>query len=853
MTLAAGDRLGAYEIAGVLGAGGMGVVYRAYDTMLRRPAAIKVLSRSSGDPGRELLREAQAASALSHPHICHVYQVGEIAGQPFIAMEFVEGRPLEDAIPPDGLPADTLLRYGIQLADALAHAHDHAIIHRDLKSGNVVLTPAGRVKVLDFGLAVRARADVEAITRSKQQVTGVGGLAGTLAYMAPELFRGEAADARSDIWALGVLLYEMASGRLPFAGQTGFELTAAILAGSAPALPARVPAAIRVVISRCLSPDPALRYQHAGEVRAAFETVLQLLGEATAVPEAPPAAPSHGRIARRRLLLTALPVLSVVLLAGAVGLRQWFREPDRAFQISEISGQRIVPLAGRPRDGTLSPDGRLIAYVSEDTSGRSQIWVASLIDGRPVQVTTGDAAAFTPRWSPRGEILFASAGSIWAVAPLGGPPRQIIARGRSPSVSADGDRLAFEGLGVADGNTHVWIANADGSGVRQVVTRSSLEAARPALSPDGARIAYLDYTEGPRGDVWVADVDGRRPRRLTFDAVEMGGLAWAPDGESIVFSSTRSGSLTLWSIAARGGEPEPVTSGAGEDDHPALSADGRTLLYTNVRTSWGLMIRDPAAGTDRQVAEARSRFVWPTSSPDGAQIAFFRPTREGTHLFVIRPDGTGLRQVTATPGQHNVLPQWSGDGRFLYHLQTRPDPSLRRVAAVGGESVTLAPSSVSEFPSVSPDGSRVVVRGDRTVVRELATGAEAPLSIPINEARWSRDGRLIAGTQTVTGEDGRSWNVVVCAAGDWACRVITAGHSPAWTADGTRLLFLRPAAPHRELWSITLDGENLTPHGSVGPFRLGEVWIDVSSRDEVLYSQLREGTPEVWVADVTWP
>jgi serine/threonine-protein kinase len=272
-----GKTLGNYQIEAQLGAGGMGVVYRARDTRLDRPVALKLVGEKYAldtQARARLLNEARTASALSHPQICHIYEVGEAAGLTYIAMEYVAGQPLSAMVPQDGLPVETALRYAVQIADALAHAHDHGIIHRDLKTANVMITPEGRVKVLDFGLARRQRAEEFAeVTRSQVSLAESGSVSGTLHSIAPEVLRGELSDPRSDIWALGVLLYEMAAGRLPFEGKTGFEMSSAILREPpAPLLP-RVPAALRAVILRCLAKDPGQRYQRASEVRAALETI----------------------------------------------------------------------------------------------------------------------------------------------------------------------------------------------------------------------------------------------------------------------------------------------------------------------------------------------------------------------------------------------------------------------------------------------------------------------------------------------------------------------------------------------------------------------------------------------------
>ena len=285
MPFEAGGRIGGYRIESQLGQGGMGTVYRAFDTTLQRPVAIKVLSEADEQAGRKLLQEARSASTLSHPNIATVHEVGEHDGQPYIVMELVEGKALAELIPSDGLPPENVICYGLQIADALAHAHEHGIVHRDLKSLNVVITPEGRAKVLDFGLATRlAQQDAEAVTVSMDTRAGPGRIAGTLAYMAPEVLRGEAATAWSDIWALGVVLYEMASGQLPFTGATQTDVVSSIVKESPPPLPTRTSAGLRSIIQRCLAKQTGQRYSGAAVVQGALETVSPT--EAVAGPTA---------------------------------------------------------------------------------------------------------------------------------------------------------------------------------------------------------------------------------------------------------------------------------------------------------------------------------------------------------------------------------------------------------------------------------------------------------------------------------------------------------------------------------------------------------------------------------------
>jgi eukaryotic-like serine/threonine-protein kinase len=281
MGIEPGTRLRNYEILSQLGSGGLGVVYRAFDTHLQRPVAIKILNQASAqneEHKNRMLREARIVSSLTHPHICTVYEIVRDPDITFIVMEFIEGSTLRHSIPQGGLSTELVLRYGGQMTAALAHAHDRGIIHRDLKSANVVITPDGRSKILDFDLASRIlpeRDQEQSPTRSLDSLAQDGVVAGTLPYMSPEVLRGQRATPASDLWALGVLLYEMATGMLPFSGETLFEISSSILNDGPRAFPQSVPQPLRDVINRCLSKETAQRYGSAEEMRAALEDIAQ--------------------------------------------------------------------------------------------------------------------------------------------------------------------------------------------------------------------------------------------------------------------------------------------------------------------------------------------------------------------------------------------------------------------------------------------------------------------------------------------------------------------------------------------------------------------------------------------------
>lgn len=355
-----GQTLGHYRITAKLGEGGMGVVYRARDEKLQRDLALKLLSadllHDSVNRVR-LIREARAAASLNHPNICKVYDVGEAEGQVYIAMELLEGLPLSSSLESGPLPYDDVLRFGLQLSDAMAHAHDRSVVHRDLKSLNVIVTNEGRCKVLDFGLA-RRLADPTSEATAQTLLTEAGTPVGTPAYMAPEQLKGETADARSDVWSLGVMLYEMVTGFRPFTGQTHFEVTSAILNDPPPVLPAKTPIALRVLIERCLEKKPENRYRNASAVQSQLRSIHE--GEASAVSA------WSWRI-RRRPRLLGVVVAAVALLAAVALSPQSLRDRFADLMSPRIESVAVLPLenlSGDPSQEYLA-DGITDSLITE--------------------------------------------------------------------------------------------------------------------------------------------------------------------------------------------------------------------------------------------------------------------------------------------------------------------------------------------------------------------------------------------------------------------------------------------------------------------------------------------------------
>ena len=848
MSLAAGQHLGPYEILGSLGAGGMGEVYRARDTRLGRVVAIKVLpTASAADPESRLRleREARAVASLNHQHICTLHDFGSDAGTDFLVMEYLDGETLARRLTKGALPFDRALKHAIEIAGALDAAHRVGLIHRDLKPSNIMLTAAG-AKLLDFGLAklLHTEPAVEAgsATISLQALTLSGAMVGTLQYMSPEQVKGLAVDARSDIFSFGAVVYEMLTGRKAFQAEGQRNLIGAILDVEPPPMSAiqpLVPAELERVVQKCLSKDPNDRWQTAHDLLDALKW--------TAAPVAPVSAARA--TSRSRSLFVGVAALAA---AGVVSAWLWSRQPE---QPTGLTGQRLVTdYRGSHGWSSFSPDGKMMAYVS-NADGSDQVWVKNLASGDPIQLTFGPPGSGRLTWSPTGDqIVFARAGGqgIWSVPPLGGPPRRLIEQGNRPKFSRDGRRLVFERAG------EIWIANADGSDARRAYDAPpSTFPSLPALSSDGESIVFFLSPGGPLGDYWVVRTPGGPARQLTFDHSAGGSAAWTPDNRSIVFPSARSGSMTLWQIATEGGTPRPLTFGAGDDADPDISADGRRLLYTNMRGATALTVTD-SAGQRKELLERQSGIEGSAFSPAGDRVAFFYQVETGVHVFTVGVDGRELRQVTHGQGEINTFPHWSADGAFLYFFRHKPTVSFVKVSATGGPATDVGPWAVSSRARVDPGGTRVVFeRGDGTVteatiVRELTTGRETILNAVLRYPRWTADGRAVIGAEGVPQPDGQVRQRIVTCTIEAPCRPLANGFQPVPAANGSRVFFLRPSAegaPFRELWSIGRDGGDEQQRGTIGPMRVGSIHYDVSNHDQVTWTIVRTGENRIWLTE----
>jgi len=805
-----GGNLAHYAVLDTIGAGGMGVVYRARDEKLHREVALKVLPpHRVQDPvaRSRLLNEARAASALNHPNICAVYEVGEVEGQSYIAMEAVDGKPLSTLLAAHPLPTETVLHFGIQLAAALAHAHERGILHRDLKASNVMVTPLDQVKVLDFGLAKRMAGPSDGqrptaehldalatLTRTQQEhsLTLPGHVVGTMACMSPEQLRDDPVDQRADVWALGVLLYHMAVGELPFRGRTTVDLSSSVLHDPPGPMPARVPAGLRAVVARCLAKAPGQRYQRATEALSALEALRSASGVES---------PAHHDRGRR---WTWAGLLTLGTLLGAVAALVVLRTERRATQ--GVGGGRLSLLFSSERDITepaLSPDGKMLVYATAEGEA-FDLFLGRVAGGARVQLTHDAAREGRAAFSPDGErIAFSRLGAdgrtteICVMPTFGGNAIRLVEWGRQPAWAPDGTRLAFV-LRRPGAPEALAVVGADGANVRELVqgdgTYPFLSA--PAWSPDGERIAFVRSRGGVSREIWGVAAGGGSPIALWSD--ETGVFSDSPvftrDGRGVVHVSNRAGATNLWLMPLQAGSTAVrLTSGPGPDTGPSLAQDG-TLAFLSARTRNALLVY-PLAGGDARTLVTHAAPLWaPRFSPDGRELAFSRMEADGLwHVWTVPAEGGAARQVTAGKVPE-IYPVYSPDGASLLFFTWGREPGrVLRVARPGGVAVPLLPeASNSAYPDLSPDGSRLAVAvSERDRVRvHVAPVAGGPLRAltegPSTVPRFSPDGRFIAFSPD------RSFGAgvfVVPSEGGEPRRLSETGGWPVWWPDGRRLGF----------------------------------------------------------------
>jgi serine/threonine protein kinase len=803
-----GSQLGPYRIESKLGSGGMGVVFLATDTRLRRTVAVKILPRDmTADPERKrrFLREAQAASALNHPNIVTVYDMANEGGIDFLVMEYVPGKPLDRLIGSKGLPAAEAMGYATQIANALAAAHAAGIVHRDIKPANAIVTAEGQVKVLDFGLAKLTEPapgpDDETRTR-EPALTETGMVMGTVAYMSPEQASAKRLDHRTDIFSLGVVLYEMITGRKPFQGASRVETMHAIIHEPVPP-PAGCSPQLQDIFDKALAKDPKARYQHAGDL------ALDLTRAPAKRPADFPAASGYPQTRRRSWPLVAACTAAVLFGAGLWRLATETQTPDMA-------RYRLRPFAseeGAELFPSWSPDGKSIAYAAQRNAGW-ELTIKSLDGSRPLTLArvdgqSGGIGIISISWAPDSSKLFyiptegVTFGPVFSVARAGGEPQKVL------DVRVDAAKLS------PDGGTLAALVREEENGRQQRVLtlftpagnlRKKLKAfpgfthqARLVWSPDASKI--LLWAQEP--DLWIIDANSGStrsfpspdPKPIHFN------LAWL-DNRRIVLSWPRKNDLEearcdLWALDSATGKMTLLFPSTEVLTDPAVSPDGKSLAFSTGYVDFDVMEFPLDGGPARPLratahweegadwSPVSPEFVYatpegiklrskdgsresflvtigsfgekisyaysPTFSPDGARVAFV------AYSGVTGTDGRiWIAPVSGGPpaplGDYKggaFGPAWSPDGKWMatnWAESQWPPTALAKIRIGSSDApVVLANQACGFIPSWSPDGKRIVCSRDGMLYTMPAEGGTAEFLGKEFEAiaAWSRDPRYL--------------------------------------------------------------------------------------------------------------
>lgn len=819
-----GTTLQHYRIVRAIGRGGMGEVYAAEDARLNRLVALKVLPPElSADSQRleRFQREARALAALNHPGIVTIYGVEQDGGVHFLAMELVQGQTLAEALPSDGFPVPKLLSIAIALADAIGAAHQQGVVHRDLKPANVMIAADGRIKVLDFGLAKHERTrEASAETATTRGLTAQYQIVGTAAYMSPEQAQGQPTDSRSDIFSLGIILYELATGARPFRGDSAMSVISAILKDvpePASGLKPSLPGDLDRILRRCLAKDASRRYQTAVDLRNDLEELQTAEAASSTVRRA------RKRRFNRALIGSAIGVLVVgAAIVAAVAWRARLALEKGA--VPQTSFTQLTSMPGVEWFPSFSPDGKWIVYAATPGAYR-HIFLQSVTGQNPLDISRDSTwDEDQPVFSPDGErIAFRSSregGGIFVMGRTGEAVRRVTREGFHPTWSPDGTQLAYttENVDVypqnSAGQSQLWIAKVDSGQLRRIDVDDAVLA---SWSPHNQRIAYMRRLRTraagapTNGDIWTVAVDGGPPTPVTKDAFWDWNPAWSPDGRFLYFASDRGGSMNLWRTAideATGkptGEPQPITTPAPYVAHPTISADGTRIAFTSALITANIQrlpldaSGEPVPGKESWVTSGTRRWSTPDPSPDGQWVAFYTLALPEGDLYVARPDGSELRQVTGGPAIDR-MPRWSPDGKWIAFFSTRSgNLELWKIRPDGSELQQLTKGGGS-YMTWSPDGTRMAtVTGlqegpGRWIIFDpnRPFDAQSPTAIPgmslgrVSVNSWAPDGEQVVG-QIEAGKRGLAVYSLRTRSYE---RLTDFGEWPVWFPDSRRVLFV---------------------------------------------------------------
>ncbi len=732
-----GQQLGHFQVDREIGRGGMGMVYLAHDISLGRPVALKLLPKHlTRDPTRlrRFEREARAASALNHPNILTIYEIALLDGLQTIATEFVDGMTLRERISAKDLQLGEALNIAEQIASALVAAHEAGIVHRDIKPENVMLRRDGYVKVLDFGLAKlteHGAADVVISSRSMGGINTDTGVMGTVGYMSPEQAQGQSVDKRTDVFSLGVVIYEMVTGQMPFAVMPPANKDVPNPQQEPLPLAHYLPEArpeLQLIVTKALHRDRDKRYQ----------TMAELLGDLKSLRSK---AVAKSVFTARRLGLVAAVVALIV--GGPI----WFYASRRAaksflpsMKVVASPAMKTIPLTslpGREFSPTISPDGKYVAFTWEGETGDNwDIYIEVIGEGVPQRLTSNPAPDVAPSWSPDGQSIAFTRFSeneraIIMIPAFGGPERKLLSAHVTSNWNAfigtfdwspDGKSLVY-----SDANSLETPLSINQLSIETLQTRSLTSPPAhwigdryPVLSPDGQMLAFTRVSSFVVEDVYLMAAAGGEPRRLTFDNKEIQGLAWTRDGRSIVFSSVRGGTSSLWRIAVSGGEPELLGVGGDTAVSPTIPRQGQRLAYVSVFETTSMWRVNLAASPNKTSSRTKVLSMIrgdsnPQISPDGKKIALGSNRSGAYEIWLCNSDGSNLHQLTKF-GRFAGGPRWSPDGRYItFDARLEEQSDIYVISSDGGPPRRLTQDSADDgTASWSRDGHWIYFASNRS-------------------------------------------------------------------------------------------------------------------------------------------
>ena len=773
----------------------MGVVYKATDTKLERPVALKFLAPSlveDEEGRRRFQREAKAAAALDHPNICTIHEIDEAEGQVFLAMAYLDGSTVSQKVKQRPLKLDEALDIAIQAGQGLQVAHEKGIVHRDIKSANLMVNVHGQVKIMDFGLAQLAE-------RSK--LTKTAAILGTPAYMSPEQAERQPTDRRTDIWSLGVVIYEMVTGRTPFEGEREQAVLYAIANEDpepATALRSGLPIELDRIVGKAMAKSPGERYQHVDEMLVDLKA---LRGGASATGKTATAVRRTAPAGGRRGLYGGLAATAAVVLLGAA---YWFGSSGSEEEPAPAT-LKTVPVTSYPgieRRPAISPDGDQVAFSWNGPNQENyDIYVQLIGVGRPLRLTNDPAKESSPVWSPDGRYVAFLRRSeakteVIRVPALGGSERKLGEAGTHRSTaglswSPGGKFLAILDRTAEDQSVGGSIFSLSvETGEKRRLTSAPINALldfSPAFSPDGRWLAFV--RNAPGDDVYLLSLAGDggpegEPHQLTFGGVAGvggGGLAWDADSRSIVFSSARGGARALWRVSVSGGEPERLALAADNPTSPSISRRENRLVYEQSQSDLNIW-RVPGLGSEpessAQGQRSATRFIastrWdhaPHFSPDGSKIVFQSDRSGSREIWVSDADGLNAVQVTSFEDRWPGSPLWSPDGRWIVFDLTPREGGTTHVHVVSAEGG--AP-------------------------RQLTSGPHREV-----RASWSRDGRWIYFGSS-SGGDWQVWKVPF--EGGEPLQVTRGGGREAMESPDGAFLYYAKQFPTRGIWRVPVNG-----------------------------------------------